>query len=641
MNRPMENVLAPLQTVERKAFMINPSRAVSQLPVSSARALGRLTVTALAVTVVVACSPADPTDSVDPEVASPALSEFLSSAEQRLLEAGIETSEADWQMATDITPEHTAAAAAANEKLLGLAADLAAAAAEFDEAEAPAKEARKLNILKTGQTLPAPRDPAKQSELAELASKLESMYGSGKYCPDGESSCQELEDLETIIDQSRDPEALAEAWAGWRTTSRDMRPLYQRFAELANEGARDLGFSDVADLWRSGYDMEPEAFTAELDRLWEQVRPLYDQLHCHVRARLRDQYGDVVPADGPIPAHLLGNMWAQSWGNVYSLVAPPAADPGYDLSERLQATGQDPVSMVETGEGFFTSLGFEPLPETFWERSMLTKPEDRQAVCHASAWQIDYDDDVRIKMCIDVNAEDFSTIHHELGHNFYQLAYRHQDVLFRDSANDGFHEALGDTVALSVTPAYLENLGLIDEEPPASADLGLLMNMALEKVAFLPFGLLVDQWRWGVFSGDIRPDEYNQAWWELREKYQGVAAPVERSEEDFDAGAKYHVPANTPYTRYFLAHILQFQFQRALCDVAGYDGPLHRCSIYGHAEAGAKLREMMAMGSSEPWQDALEAVTGSRAMDASAILDYFAPLEAWLTEQNEGRTCGW
>jgi peptidyl-dipeptidase A len=297
--------------------------------------------------------------------------------------------------------------------------------------------------------------------------------------------------------------------------------------------------------------------------------------------------------------------------------------------------------MFRYGERFFLSLGFDPLPSTFWERSLFVQPRDREVVCHASAWCIDGQEDLRIKMCTNVTGEDFITIHHELGHNFYQRAYRHLSPLYRDSANDGFHEAIGDTVALSMTPRYLKEVGLLDTEPPASSDIGFLLQMALDKIAFLPFGLLVDQWRWKVYSGEIPPERYNQAWWELREKYQGVRPPVARSEEGFDPGAKYHVAASVPYTRYFLAHILQFQFHRALCRIAGHQGPLNRCTIHDDKQAGAKLEAMMRMGMSRPWPEALEAMTGERTMDATAILDYFAPLKAWLEEKNQGQRAGW
>jgi peptidyl-dipeptidase A len=395
-------------------------------------------------------------------------------------------------------------------------------------------------------------------------------------------------------------------------------------------------------MWRAKYDMPPDEFAKELDRLWGQVKPLYESLHCYVRWKLVDQYGkDVVPEKGPIPAHLLGNLWQQDWANIYDLVAPADADPGYDLTMLLEKKKVDELEMVRYGERFFTSLGFDPMPETFWTRSLFTQPEDRNVVCHASAWDVDVKD-YRIKMCIKVNAEDFNTIHHELGHNFYQRAYNlKQPLFFRDSANDGFHEAVGDTIALSVTPGYLVKVGLLDKEPPASKDTGLLLRTALEKVAFLPFGLLIDQWRWKVFSGEVTPDEYNKAWWELKLKYQGVAPANARGEEFFDPGAKYHIPGNTPYSRYFLAHILQFQFHRSLCEIAGETGPLNRCSIYGNKEAGARLNAMLEMGSSQPWQNALEAMSGNREMDATAINDYFKPLKNWLDTQNKGKSCGW
>jgi peptidyl-dipeptidase A len=420
-----------------------------------------------------------------------------------------------------------------------------------------------------------------------------------------------------------------------------MKNDYVRFAELSNEGARELGFADTGAMWRSKYDMPADDFPKEMDRLWEQVKPLYLQLHAYVRMKLHEKYGNIVPEHGPIPAYLLGNIWAQDWSNVYDLVKPASADPGYSLTKILQARKFDAIKMTQTGEHFYTSIGFAPLPKTFWERSMLVKPRDREVVCHASAWDIDTKEDVRIKMCVDPTEEDFTTIHHELGHNFYQRAYDTLPVIFRDSANDGFHEAIGDTIALSVTPEYLVKIGLLDKAPDASRDIGLLMAKALEKIAFLPFGLVIDQWRWQVFSGAAKPDHYNQVWWDLRQKYQGIAPSSPRGEEFFDPGAKYHVPDNTPYARYFLAAILQFQFHRALSKAAGCTMPLHRCSIYESRVAGDKLNAMLKMGLSKPWPDALEALTGSRQMDATAILDYFAPLKTYLDDQLKGKPVGW
>ena len=567
---------------------------------------------------------------------------FVDDAEARLLEVWIDAARAGWVQSNFITDDTTAIAASAQTVVIGATMELATEAARFDGVALPEETRRKLLLLKTSMGLAAPADPALQAELAGITTSMESTYGRGVYCPGDGEDCLDLPQMERMFAESRDTDELLDLWTGWRTISPPLRSPYVRFTELANAGARDLGFTDLGELWRAGYDMPPDQFTVELERLWSQVRPLYESLHCHVRAKLADEYGSaVVPPDEPIPAHLLGNMWSQTWANLYDIVGPARSDPGYDLTRLLESNRVDELEMVRYGERFFSSLGFDPLPTTFWERSLFVQPVDRDVVCHASAWDLDYESDVRIKMCIGVNDEDFVTIHHELGHNYYQRAYQQQSPLHRTSANDGFHEGIGDTIALSITPEYLAEVGLLRRVPPADRDLGLLLRLALDKVAFLPFGLMVDQWRWKVFSGEIGPEEYNEGWWDLRTEYQGIRAPVPRSEADFDPGAKYHIPANTSYTRDFLAHLLQFQFHRALCEVAGVEGPLHRCSIFGSLEAGARLNTMLAMGASRPWPDALEVVTGQREMDATAILDYFAPLQAWLDEQNAGRSCGW
>ena len=570
---------------------------------------------------------------------------FLEEAETRLLELTNEAGRSAWVQSNFITDDTEALAALANERQIGVAVELAKAATRFDKVALPPDMARKMKLLKLSFTLAAPSNKIERTEVTSIASSLEGRYGKGKYCPAGtgdKTKCLDLQDITKIMANSRDEKELKDLWKGWRTVSPPMKTDYQRLVQLSNKGARELGFSDTGAMWRSKYDMPPDEFAKELDRLWDQVRPLYLSLHAYVRNRLREKYGDtVVPATGLIPAHLLGNPWAQSWENIYPLLAPKDADPSFDLTDILTTRKTNAIGMVKYGESFFMSLGFSALPPTFWDRSLFVKPRDREVVCHASAWDVDSVNDLRIKMCIDITGEDFSTIHHELGHNFYQRAYNTQPFLFRDSANDGFHEAVGDTIALSVTPEYLVKLGFLKNVPDPSKDMGLLLRKALEKVAFLPFGLLIDQWRWKVFSGEITPEQYNQAWWQLRQKYQGISAPVNRTEADFDPGAKYHVAANVPYMRYFLADILQFQFHRALAKTAGCTEPLHRCSIYNSKEAGAKLNAMLSLGQSKPWPDALEAMTGQRQMDASAIVDYFAPLKVWLDEQNKGKPVGW
>jgi peptidyl-dipeptidase A len=567
--------------------------------------------------------------------------EFVDAAEQRLLALGVEASRAAWVQANFITQDTETLSALANERLITATAEFAKQAEKYRGVAVPPETARKLERIRLSLDLAAPADPKKSAELTRLATGLDAAYGRGRACLPGAKDCLTFEEVNRRMAASRDPEELRALWKGWHAVGAPMRADYVRFVALANEGAKEVGFSDTGAMWRSKYDMPPDVFARELDRLWEQVKPLYVALHTYVRAKLREKYGDAVPASGPIPAHLLGNMWAQDWTNVYPLLAPMSADTGYDLTKILETRKTDAKGMVTYGEGFFTSLGFAPLPATFWERSLFTRPRDRDVICHASAWDVDLENDIRIKMCTEPTAEDFVTVHHELGHNFYQRAYAKQSPLFRDSANDGFHEAIGDTIALSVTPKYLKQLGLIATEPPPSGDIGFLLDRALDKVAFLPFGLLIDQWRWKVFSGEVTPDEYNAAWWELKRKYQGVAPPEARSEADFDPGAKYHVPGNTPYMRYFLADVLQFQFHRALAKVAGCTEPLYRCSIYGNKEAGRRLNEMLEMGSSRPWPEALEKLTGQKQIDATAILDYFAPLKKWLDVQNAGKPSGW
>ena len=566
---------------------------------------------------------------------------FVEEAEATLLKLWIDAGRADWVRSTYITDDTEAVAAQANEKAIAAGVAYAKKATRFGRLNLPADVARKVELLKLSLTLAAPSNPKEAAELTRITASMEGAYGKGKYKPQGKNEPVGLEELSKIMAKSRDPKELLDVWRGWHAIAPPIKKDFVRYVELANKGARELQFSDTGAMWRSKYEMTPDAFAKEVDRLWEQLKPLYVSLHAYVRWKLREKYGEIVPASGPIPAHLLGNMWAQTWDNVYPLVAPREADPGYDLTEILKGRKTEPLQMIRYGEGFFTSLGFDPLPKSFFERSMFTKPRDREVVCHASAWDIDYTDDLRIKMCIDITAEDFTTIHHELGHNFYQRAYKTQPPLFRDSANDGFHEAVGDTIALSITPEYLVKLGFIDKTPDPSKDIGLLLTRALDKIAFLPFGLLVDQWRWKVFSGEVAPEKYNEAWWKLREKYQGVAAPLARSEQDFDAAAKYHVAANVPYTRYFLAAILQYQFHRGLARAAGCTGPLHRCSIYASKEAGRKLSEMLSMGLSQPWPKALAVIDGQPRMDATAIRDYYAPLQKWLDEQNKGKPVGW
>jgi peptidyl-dipeptidase A len=576
--------------------------------------------------------------------------EFVARLNTELKALGIQQSTAEWVQATYITDDTQQLAALAKDRYLAYFTRAVEDAKRYQGQTLPPATARAIGLLKQQVSAPAPRDPAKREELTTLLTRLEATYGAGKWCPpskDGAaadpSQCRNIDDLTQTLAKSRDYAELTEAWRQWHTISVPMRADYARFVELANEGARELGYADLGAMWRSGYDMTPEQFAAEADRLWRQVRPLYEQMHCYARTKLAAKYGeDKVPAGQPIPAQLLGNMWAQQWNKVYDLLEPYPGASDLDTDAALVKQGYDPVKMARSSEQFYTSLGFPKLPETFWTKSMLVRPRDRDVVCHASAWSMDTKDDVRIKMCTQVNYEDLQTLYHEMGHVYYYLMYRDQPYLFQSGAHDGFHEAIGDTVTLSMTPAYLQRIGLVQgAQQSQQALINQQMRQAVDKIAFLPFGKQIDEWRWRVFSGEVKPDQYNSAWWAMRLKYQGVAPPVARTEQDFDPGAKYHVPGNTPYTRYFLSYILQFQFHQALCRAAGFQGPLHECSVYGNDEAGRRFRAMLAAGASEPWQDTLEKLTGTRKMDAGPILEYFAPLQAWLKKENRGKQCGW
>jgi len=570
--------------------------------------------------------------------------EFVTRVNGELTARAQEAQAAGFTLDVFITPDTQLLNARANDRYLAYLSKAVAEARRYDTQKLSPATARALMRLRLNVAAPAPDDARKRARLTQLEAQLEAKYGEGKYCPTGPASCKNVDQLSEILARSRNYEELTEAWKGWHGVGAGMREDYTQFVALANEGARELGFKDLGVMWRAGYDMSPEEFDTESERLWQQVKPLYDGLHCYARARLARRYGEgKVPPGKPIPAQLLGNMWAQQWNKIYPDILKPYPRASIETADTLLAAQKwDAGRMTHSAESFYTSLGFPQLPRSFWERSMLTRPRDREVVCHASAWDLATTGDVRIKACLKPTEQDLFTIYHELGHVYYFLSYANQPFLFRDGANDGFHEAIGDTVNLSVTPAYLARIGLVRAVTPShEALINQQMKMALEKIAFLPFGRLIDQWRWRVFSGEITPGNYNSSWWELRRRYQGIAPPVPRSEADFDPGAKYHIPDNTPYTRYFLSFILQFQFHKALCAAAGNQGPLYECSNYGSREAGRRFADMLSLGASQPWQDALEKLTGTRRIDAAAISEYFQPLMQWLSEQNRGQQCGW
>ena len=574
------------------------------------------------------------------------LEEFLANVELENKKDGPVIYSASWISSNFITYDSQKVIADYGTKSTLKSLERSREAASFDGLDTSKENQRMLNILKSSFVMPPPLDEELASELSEITTSLEAMYGSGEYCFDGEE-CYDLEAFESIIDNSRDPKELLRAWEGWHEIGKPMKPMYMRMVDIGNQGSVDLGYEGLSDLWFSKYDMPAEDFLDDTDRVWSEVKPLYDALHCHVRAKLNEHYGDeVISKTGPLPVHMLGNMWGQSWSNIYDLVYEEKPDSKYiDVTKIINEKSLSEIQMVEYAEDFFISMGFKPLTKTFWERSLFVKPRDRSVVCHASAWNLDpANNDLRIKMCIEKNEEDFITIHHELGHIFYYQAYNHIPTVFQAGANDGFHEAFGDLLTLSITPDYLVDIGFISEDDAEEAKqdpIGLLMKQALDGVVIVPWALMLDKWRSGVFDGEIDESNLNSSWWSLREEYQGINTSYERSENYFDPGAKYHIPGNTPYTRYYLASIMQYQFHEALCNLIDYDGYLHECSIYGNKEAGDRIISTMAMGQSLPWQDAFENLTGSRQLSGKSIMNYYAPLKEWLDEENKNRTCGW
>ena len=574
------------------------------------------------------------------------LDDFLDNIEQENKNDGPIIYSASWISSNFITHDSQKVIADYGTRYTLKSLERSREASFFDDVSTSDEKRRMLNILKSSFVMPPPLNKELASELSSITTSLEAMYGSGEHCYE-DGTCYDLEAFESIIDNSRDPEELLRAWQGWHEIGKPMRPMYMRMVDIGNQGSRDLGYEGLSDLWFSKYDMPADDFLNETDRVWEEVKPLYDALHCHVRAKLNEHYGDdVVPESGPLPVHLLGNMWGQSWSNIYDLVyTEESHQNSVNVSKIIEEKRLDEIDMVKYAEDFFLSIGFEPLPDTFWERSLFVKPRDRSVVCHASAWNLDpANNDLRIKMCIEKNEEDFVTIHHELGHIFYYQAYNHLPTLFQGGANDGFHEAFGDLLTLSITPDYLTKINFITEEEALVAkedSIGLLMKQALDGVVVVPWALMLDKWRSGVFNGEVDETNLNSSWWKLREYYQGITTSTERSEDYFDPGAKYHIPGNTPYTRYYLARIMQYQFHEALCNEIEFDGLLHECSIYGSEKAGDRIISTMAMGESLPWQDAFENLTGSRKLSGKSILNYYAPLKEWLDEQNRNRTCGW
>ncbi|KAI8789456.1 Angiotensin-converting enzyme (ACE) [Biomphalaria glabrata] len=573
---------------------------------------------------------------------SQAIQDFLLDYNTRAGLIAYDLTEATWNFNTNLTDYNQNITLDKQLKWDQFLQEAASNATGYDTSVMSEADKRQFQIIKD-IGISAQTNETKLKRLNKILSDMESIYSTAKVCLNS-TNCVPLDpDLTKIMAESRDYQLLLDVWKGWSDASgRKMKDLYPEYVELSNEAVQLLGYTDTGAYWRSKY--ETPTFEEDVLGLYNQLRPLYEQLHAYVRRKLKAIYGsDNFPASGHIPAHILGNMWAQEWDNLIKELSPYPKKPTFDVTDEMIRQNYTALKIFQTADSFFQSLGLIPMPPEFWNKSVFERPADgREIVCHASAWDFNNGKDFRIKQCTVVNSKDFNTAHHEMGHIEYFLQYANQPIAFRDGANPGFHEAVGDTISLSVnTPEHMYAIGLLKESiEDKKSDINYLMSMALEKIAFLPFGYLIDQWRWKVFRGDITPDKYNEEWWNLRCRYQGIFPPVARSSDDFDPGAKYHIPANYPYISYFVSFVIQFQFHKALCDEAGYKGPLHRCDIYNNTKAGKKLSDMLQLGRSQPWPVAMKIMTGQTKMDAQPLMDYFKPLINFLKKEN-GEDIGW
>jgi len=578
---------------------------------------------------------------------------FVEDAEKQLEADAIEATFASWNYESNITDHNQQISLAAAKKSGLLVKKLGKEAQAFDLTQVKNEDVkRKLKLMRNLGTSALPE--AKLGRFNQLVSDMGSTYSKAKVTKRGGSDLWSLEpELTEIMASSRDPDELQYYWEQWREKSGKMiKGNYHEYIDLYNEAAKLNGFSDASMMKVDPY--ESKTFIQEMEDTWQGLKPLYEKLHAYVRNKLAAQYPGKVQPGGALPAHLLGNMWAQQWNNIGDILKPYPSKPNLNVTGAMISQGWNQKKMFEKAEEFFTSMGLKPMPQEFWEGSILQKPEDgRDLTCHASAWDFYNGKDYRIKQCTRVNQEDFITVNHEMGHIQYYLQYSGQSYFYRTGANPGFHEGVADILSLAVgTAEYFQRLGLVGEEVDVAdeeTNINILFDMALERIAFLPFGYLVDKFRWDVYSGVTSKEEMNCHWWKLRNQIQGLEPPSKRSKDHFDPGAKYHVAGDVGYVRYFTAFIYEFQFYRAMCLQSGRyvpgdpKKPLHRCNFYGSVEAGDKLKEMLVLGASRPWKEAMMKMTGQPEMSTKAIREYFEPLEKWLDEQNSaaGVSVGW
>ncbi|KAF8795130.1 Angiotensin-converting enzyme-like protein [Argiope bruennichi] len=576
---------------------------------------------------------------------------FLKNNDRIVTQTANKASIASWNYQSNLTEPNKEAMLKMQREVAKLAKETWKNATSFAWKEFKDKNATAYRWFKSLSVLgTAALHDDKFAELGKLIADMQDVYAKAKICRFNSSDSKQCDlslepELTEILINSRNEAELKHVWTKWRDVSgKVVKDKFLRYVNLSNEAACLNGFKDNGEMWREAY--ESDSFVEEIEELWNVIRPFYEQLHAYVRRKLIQRYPrSGIKPDGPIPAHLLGNMWAQKWGNIFDIVKPYPKKKFIDVTDAMEEKIMTPLDMFKMSEEFFTSVGLKKMTPEFWERSIIEKPKNREMVCHASAWDFSDGKDFRIKMCTRVNMEDFITVHHEMGHIEYDMYYAPLPSVFRRGANPGFHEAIGDVIALSVaTPKHLKEVDLLEEvSEDEESDINTLMQTALGKIAFLPFGYLIDAWRWKVFDGSIKRDELNAKWWEFRLKYQGLCPPVKRTNDDLDAAAKYHVIANVPYIRYFVSHVIQFQFHKALCDAAGHKGPLHKCDIYKNKKAGQLLGDMLSLGRSVHWNEAMRVITqgATHKMNAKPLVEYFAPLLKWLKIQNKNETLGW
>ncbi|KAI4468733.1 angiotensin-converting enzyme [Holotrichia oblita] len=498
---------------------------------------------------------------------------------------------------------------------------------------------RQLKFLITKGRASLPDE--KFNEIHHLISEMKDMYLHVKICAFNNYDTNYCDlvldpDVHRIMEHSRNSDELLHVWREWHDkTGPPMKNKFMRYIQIANQASRMTGFVDAGEQMR--YIYEERDFEHEIATTWRALEPLYKELFTYVRRRLYIRYGpDVVRPDGPIPAHILGNIWAQEWSKISDIVIPYPGEKQLDVTDEMLRQGFTPLRMFQMAEEFYTSLGLKPLSPEFWRNSLFEKPNNRKVQCTASAWDFCNKIDYRLKQCTEVTMDDLITVHHEMAHIQYYLQYSEQPYLYRDGANPGFHEGIANAMVLSVyNPVHLHRVGLFNNNTDTyELNMNFLMTMALRKVAYAPFALLVDQ-------NGVRTMNFN--WWELRLLYQGIVPPIARNEGHLDAVAKRHIPADLPYMKYYVALLLEFQIFDALCGAMGHTAQLHTCDIYRSREAGRILTDIMQAGKAKHWKDVLRTLrTKTNGLSAEPLLKYFQPLLAWLKVQNRDEAfIGW